>query len=198
MRRFCSILYAATVALVVSAAEPQSLSTLPRATAAHFCQLLVRDNTGTVQSLNSYIRRQPSDAPYSLSAAQSFCTYIFNYGGWQSLRIFPHANTNGTITWHAADERLPDDIDSEHQKYIHDVFPRLIAEIEAENWSQVDAYIDRMLKYQTTFASDQTHQTKHHTPHTALLFLPFVLFLALPLISVKITILTAQKGKMIW
>lgn len=198
MRRFCSILYAATVALVVSAAEPQSLSTLPRATAAHFCQLLVRDNTGTVQSLNSYIRRQPSDAPDSLSAAQSFCTYIFNYGGWQSLRIFPHANTNGTITWHAADERLPDDIDSEHQKYIHDVFPRLIAEIEAENWSQVDAYIDRMLKYQTTFASDQTHQTKHHTPHTALLFLPFVLFLALPLISVKITILTAQKGKMIW
>lgn len=198
MRRFCSILYAATVALVVSAAEPQSLSTLPRATAAHFCQLLVRDNTGTVQSLNSYIRRQPSDASDSLSAAQSFCTYIFNYGGWQSLRIFPHANTNGTITWHAADERLPDDIDSEHQKYIHDVFPRLIAEIEAENWSQVDAYIDRMLKYQTTFASDQTHQTKHHTPHTALLFLPFVLFLALPLISVKITILTAQKGKMIW
>ena len=198
MRRFCSILYAATVALVVSAAEPQSLSTLPRATAAHFCQLLVRDNTGTVQSLNSYIRRQPSDTPDSLSAAQSFCTYIFNYGGWQSLRIFPHANTNGTITWHAADERLPDDIDSEHQKYIHDVFPRLIAEIEAENWSQVDAYIDRMLKYQTTFASDQTHQTKHHTPHTALLFLPFVLFLALPLISVKITILTAQKGKMIW
>lgn len=198
MRRFCSILYAATVALVVSAAEPQSLSTLPRATAAHFCQLLVRDNTGTVQSLNSYIRRQPSDASDSLSAAQSFCTYIFNYGGWQSLRIFPHANTNGTITWHAADERLPDGIDSEHQKYIHDVFPRLIAEIEAENWSQVDAYIDRMLKYQTTFASDQTHQTKHHTPHTALLFLPFVLFLALPLISVKITILTAQKGKMIW
>ena len=198
MRRFCSIFYAATVALVVSAAEPQSLSTLPRATAAHFCQLLVRDNTGTVQSLNSYIRRQPSDASDSLSAAQSFCTYIFNYGGWQSLRIFPHANTNGTITWHAADERLPDGIDSEHQKYIHDVFPRLIAEIEAENWSQVDAYIDRMLKYQTTFASDQTHQTKHHTPHTALLFLPFVLFLALPLISVKITILTAQKGKMIW
>ena len=178
MRRFCSILYAATVALVVSAAEPQSLSKLPGATAAHFCQLLVRDNTGTVQSLNSYIRRQPSDASDSLSAAQSFCTYIFNYGGWQSLRIFPHANTNGTITWHAADERLPDDIDSEHQKYIHDVFPRLIAEIEAENWSQVDAYIDRMLKYQTTFASDQTHQTKHHTPHTALLFLPFVLFLS--------------------
>lgn len=180
MRRFCSILYAATVALVVSAAEPQSLSTLPRATAAHFCQLLVRDNTGTVQSLNSYIRRQPSDASDSLSAAQSFCTYIFNYGGWQSLRIFPHANTNGTITWHAADERLPDDIDSEHQKYIHDVFPRLIAEIEAENWSQVDAYIDRMLKYQTTFAASPARHPSRFL-HSSLLFLTFGFFLAFPL-----------------
>ena len=204
MRRFCSILYAATVALVVSAAEPQSLSTLPQATAAHFCQLLVYDNTGNVQSLNSYIRQNQGDGLFDsvqdqesvpMNPAQLFCSYIFNYGGWQSLRIFPHANNNGTITWHAADERLPNDIDSEHQKYIHDVFPRLIAEIEAENWSQVDAYIDRMLKYQTTFASVQTHQT---TPHTALLFLPFVLFLALPLISVKYTIFHAQKGKMIW
>ena len=176
MRRFCSILYAATVALVVSAAEPQSLSTLPRATAAHFCQLLVYDNTGNVQSLNSYIRRNQGDGLFDsvqdqesvpMNPAQLFCSYIFNYGGWQSLRIFPHANNNGTITWHAADERLPNDIGSEHQKYIHDVFPRLIVEIEAE------------------FASDQTHQTKHHTPHTALLFLPFVLFLALPLISLK-------------
>ena len=196
MRRFCSILYAATVVLVVSAAESQSLSTLPQATAAHFCQLLVYDNTGNVQSLNSYIRRQPSTADTdSLSVAQSFCTYIFNYGGWQSLRIFPHTKTNGNITWHAADERLPNDINSEHQKYIHDVFPRLIAEIEAENWSQVDAYIDRMLKYQTTFASDQTHQEKHHTPHSALLFLPFVLFLALPFLSTKNTIIKYKKGK---
>ena len=183
MRRFCSILYAATVALVVSAAEPQSLSTLPQATAAHFCQLLVCDNMGTVQSLNSYIHRQPSDVSDSLSAAQSFCTYIFNYGGWQSLRIFPHAKTNGTITWHAADERLPDDIDSEHQKYIHNVFPRLIVEIEAENWSQVDAYIDRMLKYQTTFASVNASSPNPH-PSPIILFLPFILFLALPLISI--------------
>ena len=184
MRRFCSILYAATVALVVSAAESQSLSTLPQATAVHFCQLLVYDNTGNViQSLNSYIHRQPIDTSDSLSAAQSFCTYIFNYDGWQSLRIFPHTRANGIITWHAAEEQLPDDMESEHQKYIHDVFPRLIAEIEAENWSQVDAYIDRMLKYQTTFASlHNTTQESHPMPGSIFLFLPFVLFLAFPLI----------------
>lgn len=185
MRRFCSILYAATVALVVGAAEPQSLSTLPQATAAHFCQLLVYDNAGNVQSLNSYIHRQPISTSDSLSAAQSFCTYIFNYGGWQSLRIFPHADAGGTITWHAANELLPDDIESEHQKYIHDVFPRLIVEIEEENWSQVDAYIDRMLRYQTTFASLHTPQDSHTIPSPILLFLPFVLFLALPWICTK-------------
>ncbi len=182
MRRFCSILYATAVAVVVSAAEPSSLSTLPQATAVHFCQLLVCDNMGTVQSLNSYIHRQPTDDTDSLSAAQSFCTYIFNYGGWQSLRIFPHAKPHGTITWHAADERLPNDIDAEHQKYIHEVFPRLIAEVEAENWSQVDAYIDRMLKYQTTFAARQSPQSSQAVPHTALLFLPFAFFLALPFV----------------
>jgi len=182
MRRFCSILYAVTVAFVVSAAEPQSLSTLPEATAAHFCQLLVCDNTGSVQSVNSYIYRNQGGGPLDSVPAQSFCTYIFNYGGWQSLRIFPHAGTNGTIMWYAADELLPDDMESEHQKYIHDVFPRLIAEIEAENWSQVDAYIDRMLKYQTTFATVHPSQATHSTPHTALLFLPFALFLAVPIV----------------
>ena len=179
MRRFCSILFIATVVLVGRAAEPQSLSTLPQATAAHFCQLLVRDNTGTVQSLNNFIRRSVFVTTDSLTAAQSFCTYIFNYGGWESLCIFPHATTDN-ITWHAAEDRLPADIDSEHQKYIHEVFPRLIAEIEAENWTVVDAYIDRMLEYQTTFASLQTPQTSHATPSAALLFLPFVFFLALP------------------
>lgn len=182
MRRFCSIFYAATVALVVSAAEPQSLGTLPEATAAHFCQLLVCDNTGSVQSVNSFIHRSQGDASDSLSAVQSFCTYIFNYGGWQSLRIFPHAGTNGTIRWYAADEPLPEDMESEHKKYIHDVFPRLIAEIEAENWSQVDAYIDRMLKYQTTFATVHPSQASHPAPHAGLLFLPFVLFLAVPFV----------------
>ena len=182
MRRFCSILYAVTVAFVVSAAEPQSPGTLPQATAAHFCQLMVCDNTGTVQSINSYIHRNQGDGMPGSVPVQSFCTYIFNYGGWQSLRIFPHAGANGTVIWYAADGLLPDDMESEHRKYIHEVFPRLIAEIEAENWSLVDAYIDRMLKYQTTFVTACPSKTSHATPPTALLFLPFALFLAIPFV----------------
>lgn len=181
MHRYFSFLYAVAIALGTSAAESTRLSVLPLATAAHFCQLLVCDNTGTVQSLDNYIRRHPSNNSDSLSDVQSFCTYIFNYGGWQSLRIFPHARANRTVTWYAAEELLPDDIDPEHQKYIHDVFPRLIAEIETGNWPQVDAYIDRMLKYQTTFAALQAAQDSHPTPYSIILILPFVVFLALPL-----------------
>ena len=181
--------FLAIVALGMRAASTFSLrecgAVMPRATAAHFCQLMVCDNNGNIQSLNSYIHRQPSDDTDSLSFAQSFCTYIFNYGGWQSLRIFPHTRTNGNITWYAAEDRLPDDVDSEHQKYIHDVFPRLIAEIEAENWSQVDAYIDRMLEYQTTFASLRKPSPDTSRTSPVILFLLFALFLAFPLFSSK-------------
>lgn len=151
MKRFIIVFSLATVVLGMRAD-----GTLPRATAAHFCQLLVCDNDNHVMSLNSYIRQHQSVTSDSLSAEQLFCTYVFNYDGWQSLRIFPHTDTKGIVAWYAAYEMLPDDIDSEHQKYIHDVFPRLIAEIEAENWTQVDAYIDSILKYQTTFASIST------------------------------------------
>ncbi len=185
--RFFTIIGVATVALVMSAAE-RKLSALPQATAAHFCQLLVCDNNGRVMSLNSYIRQQQQAiSSDSLSIAQSFCTYIFQYGGWQSLRIFPHSTPDGRISWHAAEESLPLTIDAEHQRYIREVFPRILTEIEAGNWTQVDAYITRMLEYQTTFASPtpikKDDGTLPSVPSPALLVLPFILFLALPFLS---------------
>ena len=166
-------------------------NTLPKATAAHFCQLLVCDNNGRIQTLRQYIQQQQAIPSDSLTAEQMFCIYLFDYEGWQSLRIFPHANlqqradkhaTAGSrINWYAAADRLPASMDAEHQRYIREVFPRLIAEVDAENWSQVDAYINRMLKYQTTFAAPAPHRSTHHTPHVALLLLPFAIFLAIPL-----------------
>lgn len=188
--------FLAIVALGMRAASTFSLrecgAVIPRATAAHFCQLMVCDNNGNIQSLNSYIRRQSPITQDSLSAAQSFCTYVFNYDGWRSLRIFPHANANGTVKWYAACEQLPDDIDAdgiathsekEHRKYIHDVFPRLIAEVEAENWSQVDAYINRMLKYQTTYSAP--HPKSSLTPYV------FLILVALGVI-VPLTVMTKR------
>ena len=206
--RFFTIIGVATVALVVSAAE-RKLGTLPQATAAHFCQLLVCDNDGRVQSLAAFIRRNaptapPTRQPISADApttppteapspsdgptpAQTFCSYVFDYGGWQSLRIFPHSTPDGRISWHAAEESLPPTIDAEHRRYIREVFPRILTEIEAGNWPQVDAYITRMLEYQTTFASPtpikKDDGTLPSAPSPALLVLPFILFLATPLIG---------------
>jgi hypothetical protein len=185
MKRLILLISFATVVLGVRA-----VSILPRATAAHFCQLLVCDNSNRVMSLTCYIRQHQAVLSDSLSAEQSFCTYVFNYDGWQSLRIFPHADNNGTVTWYAAYEMLPNDIDAEHQKYIHDVFPRLIAEVEAENWTQVDAYIDRMLKYQTTFAASTSSNGQGTMFSGQWYFSPLLLFLLFILLPVLIYFFT--------
>ena len=55
------------------------------------------------------------------------------------------------VSWYSAADKLPASMSSEHQKYIREVFPRLIAEVEAGHWSTVDAYIDRMIQYQCQF-----------------------------------------------
>jgi hypothetical protein len=70
---------------------------------------------------------------------------------WQSLRLFPHHEADGTIVWYAPADALPASLGAEHQKYIREVFPRLQQEMEAGRWENVDAYIDRMLEYQCQF-----------------------------------------------
>ena len=86
----------------------------------------------------------------SLSVEQIFAGYVLLADGWQTMRLFPHQE-NGAISWYSATDELPASIDSEHQKYIQEVFPRLVAEVQAGNWSTVDAYIDRMIQYQCQF-----------------------------------------------
>ena len=81
--------------------------------------------------------------------------YVFDYQGWQTLRIFPHQKADGIVEWYAPTDELPQDMSEEHQKYIHEVFPRLIAEIEAGNWDTADAYIDRMIQYQCQFGGSK-------------------------------------------
>ena len=196
-RLFILVFSIATVALGMRAASTMPEATaahiLPEATAAHFCQLMVCDNNGRIQTLRQYIHQQQTVPSDSLTDEQMFCIYLFDYDGWKSLRIFPHADRQGStdkhptadrcVNWYAAADRLPVSLDAEHQRYIREVFPRLIAEVEAENWSQVDAYIDRMLKYQTTFAAPARRHSTNHTPHAALIFLPFALFLTVPLVT---------------
>jgi hypothetical protein len=136
---------------------------MPQAQAAHFCQLFVserlRVGDGTsgmessVSTLSFRARKmiQPDD---SLSVEQIFAGYILLADGWQTMRLFPHQE-NGAVSWYSAADELPSSMSSEHQKYIREVFPRLVAEVQAGHWSTVDAYIDRMIQYQCQFGGSK-------------------------------------------
>ncbi len=128
-------------------------TTLPQQQARHFCQLLVCDNENRVTPLSAYIRQQSLKQSDSLTIEQLFVAYVFDYDGWQTLRVFPHQRTDGTVSWYSATDTLPQDMSEEHQKYIHEVFPRVLMEIQAGNWQTVDAYIDRMVQYQCKYGA---------------------------------------------
>ena len=143
-------------------AGPASLSAaplvIPQQQAAHFCQLFVAerlrgmDTSLSTLSFRAKSRRsQPDD---SLSVEQIFAGYVLLADGWQTMRLFPHQE-DGVISWYSATDKLPSTMSSEHQKYIREVFPRLIAEVQAGHWSKVDAYIDRMIQYQCQFGGSK-------------------------------------------
>ena len=125
---------------------------LPEKTAAHFCQLFVSEG-GTLSPLSVHAHRM-IQADDSLSAAQLFAGYVLLADGWQAMCLFPHQE-HDVVSWYSAADELPASMSSEHQKYIREVFPRLIAEVEAGHWSTVDAYIDRMIQYQCQFGGSK-------------------------------------------
>ena len=145
---------------------------IPRQQAAHFCQLFVAENS----SLFTLSRRAhqmivPDD---SLSVEQIFAGYVLLADGWQTMRLFPHQE-DGVVSWYSATNELPASIDAEHQKYIREVFPRLVAEVQAGHWSTVDAYIDRMIQYQCQFGG----QKLPPRPSSAAIIGIFLLFFSL-------------------
>lgn len=157
-----------------------------QSTAEHFCQLMVCNSEGAVTPLRAYIRQQGGDAGDSLTVEQLFTSYVFDYHGWQTLKIFPYRSAQGTVVWLAAADPLPDDMDAEHQKYIQEVFPRLQEELEHEHWTTADAYIDRMLQYQSTFGAPLGN--RGGTPLSSSVFLPLMIsllvaFFSIPFIS---------------
>ena len=154
--------YKYTLLALLFIAGPASLSAaplvIPQQQAAHFCQLFVAerlrgmDTSLSTLSFRAKSRRsQPDD---SLSVEQIFAGYVLLADGWQTMRLFPHQE-DGVISWYSATDKLPSTMSSEHQKYIREVFPRLIAEVQAGHWSTVDAYIDRMIQYQCQFGSSK-------------------------------------------
>ena len=124
---------------------------IPQAQASHFCQLLI-SNGDALSPLSVHARKaiQPED---SLSVEQIFAGYILLADGWQNMCVFPHKE-QGKVVWYSATDDLPASMSDEHQKYIRQVFPRLIAEVQAEHWQAVDEYVDRMLQYQCQFGGN--------------------------------------------
>ena len=124
---------------------------LPREDAARFCRLLVNDGE-RIMPLSAHAKQvmEPTD---SLTQEQLFANFILRDGNWKTLCFFPHPTADGTVVWYAPAEELPASLGPEHQKYIREVFPRLLSEVEAGNWANVDTCINRMIQYQCTFGS---------------------------------------------
>lgn len=152
---------------------------LPQKQAAHFCRLMMNDGEGGIYPLAVYARRLTmllcGDDHYGdYSAEQVFTGLVFFYDDWQqeplpysrgqgrmlmeelhsglTLRLFPHIE-NRRVAWYAPTDQLPDSLDSEHQKYIREVFPRLNTLIQAGDWKSVDDFIDRIIRYQCVYGN---------------------------------------------
>lgn len=134
-------------------AEPVAFAAIhmgiPQSQASHFCQILINDGQ-SIMPLRAHAKMliEPSD---SISSEQLFVEFLLSDNNWTSLRIFPHVQDNGTVEWYAPTDKLPESLGYEHIKYIREVFPRLLAEVQANNWSVVDSYIDRIVEYQCEF-----------------------------------------------
>ena len=175
MQKVKTLFYTPFVLALLFIAGSASLSAsplvIPQKQAAHFCQLFVAEGS-SLSTLSRRARRmaKPDD---SLSVEQIFAGYILLADGWQTMRLFPHQE-NGAVSWYSATDELPASIGSEHQKYIREVFPRLVAEVQLGHWSTVDAYIDRMIQYQCQFGG----QKLPARPSSAAIIGIFLLFFA--------------------
>ena len=69
------------------------------------------------------------------------------------LKIFPYTapDSMAAVKWYAPTDPLPDSIDSEHEKYIREVFTLLNGEVQTGNYKRADQFLDKMLEYQLTF-----------------------------------------------
>ena len=175
MKRFLLILSLATVVLSNRAAN----AVVPQATAARFCQLLVCDTDNSIISLQAFLSKNPLEASDSLTVEQLFFDYVFHYGGWQTLRVFPYYDGESTC-WYASTSELPQSMPSEHQRYMQEVFVRMQSEVDAAQWTVVDEYITRLLQYQRQFGPVAPVTRSASLPVSLIASLIFIVFLSIP------------------
>jgi hypothetical protein len=198
MQKVKTLFYTPFVLALLFIAGSASLSAaplvIPQKQAAHFCQLFVAerlrvgDGTSGMNSSLSTLSRQAhqviSQPEDSLSVEQIFAGYVLLADGWQTMRLFPHQE-DGFVSWYSATDELPASIGSEHQKYIREVFPRLVAEVQLEHWSTVDDYIDRMIQYQCQFGGQKLPPRPSSATIIGIFLLFFASFFALSLQNLR-------------
>ena len=175
MKHLLIVLFALS-SFCISEAKPR---VLPQQQAAHFCRLLLNDGEGHVYPLKLYAIRLTTllytEPRYEeFSAEQVLTGLIFFYDDWarepmalgdgrgrllmeelhsgRTLRIFPHVQGHRAV-WYAPTDCLPATMNSEHQRYISEVFDRLNAVVHEGDWKRVDAFIDKMIQYQCQFGN---------------------------------------------
>ena len=198
MQKVKTLFYTPFVLALLFIAGSASLSAaplvIPQKQAAHFCQLFVAerlrvgDGTSGMDSSLSTLSRQAhqmiSQPDDSLSVEQIFAGYVLLADGWQTMPLFPHQE-DGFVSWYSATDELPVSIGSEHQKYIREVFPRLVAEVQLEHWSTVDDYIDRMIQYQCQFGGQELPPRPSSATIIGIFLLFFASFFALSLQNLR-------------
>ena len=198
MQKVKTLFYTPFVLALLFIAGSASLSAaplvIPQKQAAHFCQLFVAerlrvgDGTSGMNSSLSTLSRQAhqviSQPEDSLSVEQIFAGYVLLADGWQTMRLFPHQE-DGFVSWYSATDELPASIGSEHQKYIREVFPRLVAEVQLEHWSTVDDYIDLMIQYQCQFGGQKLPPRPSSATIIGIFLLFFASFFALSLQNLR-------------
>ena len=99
---------------------------------------------------NYYMGGQSGELEKQASKVDEKVGLIMELHQGKPLKLFPYTWGHG-ITWYGPTDDLPADMDQEHRKYMHEVFTLLNGEVQAGNWQNANAYLEKMQKYQQTF-----------------------------------------------
>lgn len=66
----------------------------------------------------------------------------------EAFKIFPIADSSGTVSWYSCTDRLPEELDFEHWNFVRKALDLVHDEIAAENWQEAGEILSKIKKYQ--------------------------------------------------
>ena len=130
---------------------------LPKPVAERFGELLVlhNDRICPLQTLaiDFTKKRYGAKSYQGMTAEQVFMNWIFWGDDWMDidrsslLKVFP-CTADGSTTWYAPTDALPDALDAQHQQFVQLVFVLLREYAEAGDYAEMNEVIGKLQKYQ--------------------------------------------------